>query len=58
MLGARCEVGDAIVGSLHVYFGDDDGEPGPEHHAVLELLAASSAGSTREPRLPVAADDA
>ncbi|MFF5081997.1 sensor histidine kinase [Actinoplanes sp. NPDC000266] len=40
MLGARCEVGDAIVGSLHVYFGDDDGEPGPEHHAVLELLAA------------------
>ncbi|XVU25410.1 sensor histidine kinase [Actinoplanes sp. CA-054009] len=40
MLGARCEVGDAIVGSLHVYFGGDDGEPGPEHHAVLELLAA------------------
>jgi len=39
MLGARCEVGDAIVGSLHVYFGDGDGEPGPEHHAVLELLA-------------------
>lgn len=39
MLGARCEVGDAIVGSLHVYFGDEDGEPGPEHHAVLELLA-------------------
>ncbi|MCM4082982.1 sensor histidine kinase [Paractinoplanes hotanensis] len=39
MLGARCEVGDTIVGSLHVYFGDGDGEPGPEHHAVLELLA-------------------
>ncbi len=39
MLGARCEVGDAIVGSLHVYFGDHDDEPGPEHHAVLELLA-------------------
>ena len=39
MLGARCEVGDTIVGSLHVYFGDRDGEPGPEHHAVLELLA-------------------
>jgi signal transduction histidine kinase len=40
MLGARCEVGDTIVGSLHVYFGEDDGEPGPEHHAVLELLAS------------------
>ena len=39
MLGARCEVNDAIVGSLHVYFGEREGEPGPEHHAVLELLA-------------------
>ena len=39
MLGARCEVGDTIVGSLHVYFGERQGEPGPEHHAVLELLA-------------------
>jgi signal transduction histidine kinase len=39
MLGARCEVGDTIVGSLHVYFDEQDGEPGPEHHAVLELLA-------------------
>jgi signal transduction histidine kinase len=39
MLGARCEVGEAIVGSLHVYFDDEAGEPGPEHHAVLELLA-------------------
>ncbi|MBM2616969.1 HAMP domain-containing histidine kinase [Actinoplanes sp. LDG1-06] len=39
MLGARCEVGETIVGSLHVYFGDRDDEPGPEHHAVLELLA-------------------
>ncbi|MDY7084049.1 MAG: HAMP domain-containing sensor histidine kinase [Actinomycetota bacterium] len=38
MLGARCEVGETIVGSLHVYFGESD-EPGPEHHAVLELLA-------------------
>jgi signal transduction histidine kinase len=39
MLGARCESGDAIVGSLHLYYAEDDGEPGPEHHAVLELLA-------------------
>ncbi|MCA2212652.1 sensor histidine kinase [Jidongwangia harbinensis] len=39
-LGARCEVGDTIVGSLHVYLDAADGEPGPEHHAVLELLAA------------------
>ena len=44
MLGARCEVGDAIIGSLHVYFGFGAGgefaEPGPEHHAVMELLAS------------------
>jgi signal transduction histidine kinase len=40
MLGARSEAGGAVVGSLHVYYGADDGEPGPEHHAVLELLAA------------------
>ncbi|MBU2663499.1 HAMP domain-containing histidine kinase [Actinoplanes bogorensis] len=39
MLGARCEVGETIVGSLHVYFGEGDDEPGPEHAAVLELLA-------------------
>jgi signal transduction histidine kinase len=43
MLGARCEVGDAIVGSLHVYFAGSDpqagDQPGPEHHTVLELLA-------------------
>jgi signal transduction histidine kinase len=40
MLGARCETGDAVVGSLHVYFGAGDDDPGPEHHAVLELLAS------------------
>jgi signal transduction histidine kinase len=40
MLGARCETGDAVVGSLHIYFGAEDGDPGPEHHAVLELLAS------------------
>jgi len=44
MLGARCEVGDAIVGSLHVYFGSGESgefvEPSPEHHAVMELLAS------------------
>jgi signal transduction histidine kinase len=39
MLGARCETGGVIVGSLHVYYGRDDGDPGPEHHAVMELLA-------------------
>lgn len=39
MLGARCEAGDTFAGSLHVYYGADAGEPGPEHHAVLELLA-------------------
>ena len=40
MLGARCEVGDTIVGSLHIYLGPSEDDPGPEHHAVLELLAA------------------
>jgi len=40
MLGARCEVGDTVVGSLHVYFGADDVPPGAEHSSVLELLAA------------------
>ncbi|MET0414947.1 MAG: HAMP domain-containing sensor histidine kinase [Actinoplanes sp.] len=39
MLGARCEVGDTIIGSLHVYFDEQAGEPSSEHHAVLELLA-------------------
>ena len=39
MLGARCEAGGVIVGSLHVYYGKDDGDPGPEYHAVMELLA-------------------
>ena len=40
MLGARCEVGDTIIGSLHVYFPETDGDPGPQHHAALGLLAA------------------
>ena len=39
VLEARCETGDAVVGSLHVYF-DEDSAPGPEHQAVLELLAS------------------
>ena len=39
MLGARCEAGGAIVGSLHVYYDERDGEPSAEHHAVLELMA-------------------
>jgi signal transduction histidine kinase len=40
LLAAGCEAGGTIVGSLHVYFAESDGEPGPEHAAVLELLAA------------------
>jgi signal transduction histidine kinase len=39
ILGARCEGGGPIIGSLHVCYAAEDGEPGPEHHAVLELLA-------------------
>lgn len=60
LLGVRCEAGDKIVGSLHVYFGEDAdfGEPGPEHHAVLELLA-SYAGRLYSYRagLPVHGDE-
>ncbi|GIE96525.1 sensor histidine kinase [Paractinoplanes rishiriensis] len=57
MLGARCEVGDTIVGSLHVYFGEDDEEPGTEHHAVLELLATHLGRLYAvQPDLPVAGD--
>ncbi len=41
MLGAPCEIGGLTVGSLYVYYGADEGEPGPEHHAVLELLATN-----------------
>jgi two-component system phosphate regulon sensor histidine kinase PhoR len=40
MLGARCEIGGLVVGSLHVYYSEDDGAPGDEHHAVLSLLAS------------------
>ncbi|SDT73963.1 sensor histidine kinase [Actinoplanes derwentensis] len=40
MLGARCEGAGVVFGSLHVYFDAPAGEPGPEHLAVLELLAA------------------
>jgi signal transduction histidine kinase len=40
MLGARCEAEGVTVGSLHVYYDREDGVPGPEHHAVLELLAS------------------
>jgi signal transduction histidine kinase len=39
VLGARCETGGKVIGSLHVHFADDV-EPGPEHHAVLDLLAS------------------
>ncbi|GGK93810.1 sensor histidine kinase [Mangrovihabitans endophyticus] len=40
ILGARCDWSGAIVGSLHVYFAPEDGEPSATHHSVLELLAA------------------
>ncbi|WP_430784883.1 sensor histidine kinase [Actinoplanes sp. G11-F43] len=38
MLGARCASGGTAIGSLHVYLDATSG--GPEHLAVLELLAA------------------
>ncbi|OJF13821.1 sensor histidine kinase [Couchioplanes caeruleus] len=41
VLGTPCAVGDAVVGALYVSYGEG-GEPGPEHHAVLELLAATA----------------
>jgi K+-sensing histidine kinase KdpD len=57
MLGARCDAGDKVFGSLHVYFGAGDGDPGPEHHAVLELLASYIGRLyTQESGLPVYGD--
>ncbi|GAA2494708.1 sensor histidine kinase [Winogradskya humida] len=41
VLGARCETVGLVVGSLHVYYAAEDPRPGPEHHAVLEMLAAN-----------------
>ncbi|HET9518783.1 MAG TPA: ATP-binding protein [Actinoplanes sp.] len=40
MLGARCEIGGLVVGSLQVCYGEADGTPDDEHHAVLGLLAS------------------
>ena len=59
VLSARCEAGDKVIGSLHVAFGEADEEPGPEHHAVLELLA-SYVGRlySRRAGLPVHGDEA
>jgi signal transduction histidine kinase len=59
VLSARCEAGDKVIGSLHVAFGEADVEPGPEHHAVLELLA-SYVGRlySRRAGLPVHGDEA
>jgi signal transduction histidine kinase len=57
MLGARCETGEQTVGSLHVYFGDDQVDPSPEDHAVLELLATWVGRLyERQPGLPVHGD--
>jgi signal transduction histidine kinase len=57
MLGARCETGETTVGSLHVYFGDDQGDPCAEHHAVLELLATWVGRLySQQPGLPVHGD--
>jgi len=59
LLSARCEAGDKVIGSLHVAFGEAGEDPGPEHHAVLELLA-SYVGSLYGHRagLPVHGDQA
>jgi K+-sensing histidine kinase KdpD len=39
-LGARCDAAGTVIGMLHVYYEADEGEPGPEHHDVLALIAA------------------
>ncbi|GIE31999.1 hypothetical protein Ait01nite_050440 [Actinoplanes italicus] len=39
MLGAPCPQGSRTAGSLRVWFDTAAGEPGPEHRAVLDLLA-------------------
>jgi signal transduction histidine kinase len=43
MLGARCEVGGLVIGSLHAYFGDADGEATPQEHTLLAYVAACAA---------------
>jgi signal transduction histidine kinase len=40
MLGTRCDAAGTVVGTLQVYFDGRTDGPGPEQHAVLELLAA------------------
>jgi two-component system phosphate regulon sensor histidine kinase PhoR len=57
VLGTRCEIGGLIVGSLYVSYGEGDDEPTPEHHAVLELLAANVGHMYGDPAgLPVHGD--
>ncbi|MEV4705358.1 HAMP domain-containing sensor histidine kinase [Actinoplanes sp. NPDC049316] len=43
LLITRCEVGDVLVGFLYVAYTELDTDPGPEYHAVLDLLAAHAA---------------
>ncbi|MEU4242995.1 HAMP domain-containing sensor histidine kinase [Actinoplanes sp. NPDC026619] len=40
VLGARCKAGETVIGSLHVYLGDQD-KAGPEQRDVLELLGGT-----------------
>lgn len=40
MLGARAEVGGLVIGSLHAYYPDAEGNAGVEHHTVISYLAA------------------
>ncbi|MFI5495530.1 ATP-binding protein [Actinoplanes sp. NPDC051859] len=56
ILGTPCEMGGVTIGALYVSYGPapDGTAPGPEHHAVLELLAVTAAHMYgRQAGLPV-----
>ncbi|MGA5305338.1 sensor histidine kinase [Nucisporomicrobium flavum] len=40
LLITRCTVGDVLIGFLYVAYTEPGAAPGPEHHTVLDLLAA------------------
>ncbi|MFV2017407.1 ATP-binding protein [Micromonospora sp. LOL_023] len=40
MLTARAEIGGVLIGSLHAYYPDLDGEASPEHHTLIAYLSS------------------
>lgn len=40
MLTARAEIGGVLIGSLHAYYPDADGEASPDHHTLIAYLSS------------------